>query len=242
MNNRYSRHISLKEVGDQGQDRLLKKTIFILGLGGIGSPAALYLASSGIGRLVLNDFDLIDESNLSRQILFNESDLGNLKVDVVKKKLNAINSNLKVDTIDEKLSVNEYSKIISKTSFVLDCSDNFETRLSISQAAYESNIPIIHGSAIRFEGQLVVFLNNGKGPCYSCVYSDNEWLENCQGNGVLSTVPGLIGLMMTSELLKIIFGIKSQLVNILLLWDFKDNTWKKLNIKPNPNCKICSRC
>ena len=241
MNDRYSRHISLKDLGEEGQAKLSKTSVFVLGIGGIGSPAAQYLASSGVGKLVINDFDLIDKSNLSRQILFHENDIGKPKVEVAKKRINEINDNIEVEIINKKLNLEEYLKIVSVISFILDCSDNFETRFAISKAAFLNKIPIIHGAAIRFEGQILVFLNDGNGPCYSCIYnSEDEWLGDCQGNGVLSTVPGVIGVMMATELLKLACGLGSELSNCILAWDAKKNNWKKVNIDTNTSCETCS--
>jgi adenylyltransferase/sulfurtransferase len=205
---RDARHIALAGVGAEGQARIAAGRVLIVGLGGLGCPAAQYLATSGVGSLILNDFDRVDETNLSRQILC--------------------------------LAPDQLEAEISGATIVLDGSDNFATRLAVNRGAVRQRTPLISGAAIRFEGQIGVFRNDGVGPCYRCLYDDeDEWLGSCQGNGVLAPVPGVIGTLMAVEALKLLLLIESALQNYFLIWDAKCGDWRRVAVNVSPSCPEC---
>lgn len=237
---RYARHIALPEIGETGQASIAAAKILIVGLGGLGCPAAQYLAASGVGSLVLNDFDRVDESNLPRQILYRPADVGELKVDAARAHLQALNPAVSIRSVADRLEPAALEAEIAQASLVLDGSDNFATRLAVNRGAVRSGTPLVFGAAIRFEGQVGVFLNQGQGPCYRCLYDDeDEWLGNCQGNGVLAPVPGVVGTIMAVEALKVLLGLKSVPCNRLLLWDAKSGGWQELKLKVVPDCPVC---
>jgi molybdopterin-synthase adenylyltransferase len=237
---RYARHLALPEVGETGQALLAEAEVLIIGLGGLGCPAAQYLAASGVGSFVLNDFDTIDESNLPRQILFSPDDVGKLKVDVAKTALQTLNPDTRVRVVSERLSPTMLQAEISKSALVLDGSDNYATRLAVNHAAVGSGTPLVSGAAVRFQGQIAVFKNEGQGPCYRCIYDDeDEWLGDCQGNGVLAPIPGVIGTLMAVESLKLLLGLASPDRDRLLLWDAKSGDWKTVGVGVLPECPDC---
>ena len=237
---RYARHLALPEIGEAGQNILSKSHVLIAGIGGLGCPAAQYLAGSGIGTLVLNDFDRVDESNLSRQILFEADAVGELKVEAAKRRLHLINPDLSISCFPDRLDESKLLSVIKSVSVVLDATDNFTARLAINHAAVQARVPLVTGDAIRFEGQLSVFPNNGSGPCYRCLYDDeDEWLGNCQGNGVVSPVPGVIGTLMALETIKVLLRLDSSITNHLHLWDAKQASWQDIAITINPKCLDC---
>lgn len=239
---RYARHVALPEIGDAGQKRIGEARVLIVGLGGLGCPAAQYLAGSGVGSLVLNDFDHIDESNLPRQLLYTPGDIGELKVDVARKRLSELNPEAEIRCVAERLDPEALEAQVKDVSVVLDGSDNFTTRLGVNRAAVRAGVPLVSGAAVRFEGQLAVFLNTGNGPCYRCLYDDeDEWLGDCQGNGVATPVPGVIGVLMALETLKILVGLESKVQNRLHLWDAKRGEWTDVGLKVNPQCTDCQR-
>ena len=240
--NRYARHVALAEVGEQGQARLAESKMLIVGMGGLGCPAAQYLASSGVGTLVLNDFDRVDETNLPRQILFDDRDVGELKIEAAKNRLEKLNPDSEIRYLSARLDDEALRAQVAGVHIVLDCTDNFATRLAINRACVAQGIPLVTGAAVRFQGQISVFSNRPGGPCYRCVYDDeDEWLETCQGNGVLAPVPGVIGAMMATEALRLALGMESALEGRLLLWDANYAHWQAATIKPNPDCPECSR-
>lgn len=237
---RYARHIALPEIGESGQDRIAAGKILIVGLGGLGCPAAQYLAASGVGSLVLNDFDRVDESNLPRQILFEPTDVGELKIDVARTRLQALNPAVNIRVIAERLEPGALEAAIAEASLVLDGSDNFATRLAVNRGAVRSGTPLVSGAAIRFEGQVAVFLNDGRGVCYRCLYDDeDEWLGNCQSNGVLAPVPGVVGSIMAVEALKILLGAEAATRDRLLLWDARSGDWQSIGLNVRPDCAAC---
>ena len=237
---RYARHVALPEIGEVGQDLLSQAQVLIIGIGGLGCPAAQYLAGSGIGTLVLNDFDRVDESNLPRQVLFEADTVGQLKVEVAKRRLQLVNPDLCVTCFADKLDQPTLLSVIESVSVVLDATDNFSTRLAINHAAVQARVPLVTGAAVRFEGQLSVFPNNGSGPCYRCLYDDeDEWLGNCEGNGVASPVPGVIGTLMALEAIKLLLGLSSSITNRLHLWDAKQADWQNIAVTINPQCLVC---
>ena len=237
---RYSRHFALPEVGEDGQAQLALARAFIVGLGGLGCPAAQYLSASGVGCLVLNDFDRIDESNLARQILYRTEDVGKLKVEVARDRLLALNPGVAIECVPERLSLEALETHIAQASVVLDGTDSFATRLVVNEACVKTGVPLVSGAAVRLEGQLAVFTNKGRGPCYRCVYGDeDEWLGNCEGSGVLSPITGVIGALMAVETLKLLMGIESGLKNQLLLWDAAIGRWREVGLGVKSDCPLC---
>ena len=236
---RYARQIVLAEVGSAGQARLGQARALIIGLGGLGCPAAQLLASSGIGTLYLNDFDTVDISNLPRQILYLPADAGRSKVEVAAERLSAINPELVTETIDRPLAAEELADVLRNVDIVLDGTDNFAARFAISDACVAARLPLVSGAAIRMEGQIVVFSNDGNGPCYRCLYTeDDEWLGDCQGNGVLAPVTAAIGSMMALEAIKIAVGLDAG-PPALHLWDARSGDWSRVAIRRRPDCPHC---
>jgi adenylyltransferase/sulfurtransferase len=211
-------------------------------MGGLGCPAALFLATSGVGRLVLNDFDRVDPSNLPRQILYAPADIGLLKVEAASRRLTALNPEVRVTALAERLDQSTLSRVVAEADVVLDGSDNFATRFAVNRACVAQRKPLVAGAAVRLEGQLAVFLNRGgDAPCYACLYNDeDEWLGNCQGNGVLAPVPGVIGTLMAEEAMKLVLGWDSALHHRLLLWDAKRGDWQSVALRRDPNCTVCA--
>jgi molybdopterin/thiamine biosynthesis adenylyltransferase len=242
MTKRYARQIALQDVGAEGQERLGRGRALIVGLGGLGCPAALFLATSGLGKLVLNDFDRVDETNLPRQILYGPADVGRLKVEAAKARLTALNPGVEVVCLPDRLDVAAIERAVADVDVVLDGTDNFATRFIVNRACVLRRVPLVSGAAVRLEGQIAVFLNDGGGPCYACLYNDeDEWLGDCQGNGVLAPVPGVIGTLMAEETMKLVLGWPSSLHNRLLLWDAKRGDWQSVALKRDPNCAVCGK-
>ena len=237
---RYARHVAVSEIGEACQNTLSQAQVLIVGIGGLGCPAAQYLAGSGIGTLILNDFDRVDESNLSRQVLFEADAVGELKVEAAKRRLLLLNPDLSITCFPDRLDQSMLVSVIESVSVVIDATDNFAARLAINRAAVQACVPLVTGAAIRFEGQLSVFPNNGNGPCYRCLYDDeDEWLGNCQGNGVASPVPGVIGTLMALETIKVLLKLNSSITNHLHLWDAKQASWQDIAVTINPKCPDC---
>lgn len=240
MSQRYARQVALADVGADGQAKLGRARVLVVGMGGLGCPAALYLATSGIGTLVLADFDRVDESNLPRQILYGPADVGALKVDAAKARLSALNPLVTIACRSERLDADALETAVASVDVVLDGTDNFATRFAVNRACVAQEKPLVSGAAIRVEGQVAVFPNRGRGPCYACLYDDeDEWLGNCQGNGVLAPVTGTIGTLMAAEALKLVLGWESALHDRLLLWDAKRGEWQSVALKRNPSCAVC---
>lgn len=237
---RYARQVVLPDVGEAGQRRLSESVALVIGIGGLGCPAAQYLATSGVGHLVLCDFDTVDESNLPRQILFSPSDVGKPKALAAKSRLRELNPATRIDVVLERVGEAELAALVDDADVVLDCTDNFATRFLVNQACVAARVPLVSGAAVRLEGQLVVFANRAGGPCYRCVYGDeDEWLGDCQGNGVLAPVPGVIGTLMASEALNVLLGTSAERFDRLWLWDAKSGHWSSVAIKADPKCPHC---
>ena len=236
---RYARQIVLTEVGLEGQQRLADSKVMIVGLGGLGCPAAQLLAVSGIGRLSLNDFDTVDLSNLPRQILYVPEDAGRSKVDAATARLRTMNPSLAVTGIDKRLSAEQMTEALADVDVVLDGTDNFSSRFVVSDACLATSTPLVSGAAIRLEGQIAVFRNDGRGPCYRCIYDENdEWLGNCQGNGVLAPVTATIGSMMALAAIRVLLGFEPERAT-LQLWDARSSDWNVVALRRNPQCKAC---
>ena len=239
---RYSRHIILPEVGGEGQSVLLESKVLLVGAGGLGSPAAYYLAAAGIGNMGIIDFDTVDLSNLQRQIIHNTERIGMLKTESAKKTIEALNPDVKVTVFNEKLTSENIMRLFEGYDYILDGTDNFATRYLINDACVLTGKTNIHGSIFRFEGQVTVFKPK-EGPCYRCLYPEPPppgLVPNCQEGGVLGVLAGIIGNLQVVETLKLILGQGETLIGSLLLYDALKTEFRKLKLKRDPNCPICS--
>ena len=238
---RNARHLALAQVGADGQARIEAGSALLIGVGGIGCPAATYLATSGVGHLVLCDFDTVDASNLGRQTLFGPADIGALKAARAAEHLTALNPEITVTPITQRLDDAALAETISGVDVVLDGSDNFATRFQVSDACVAANTCLVSGAAIRFEGQLGAFgPDYATSPCYRCLYREaDESLEDCAGNGVLSPVPGVIGTLMAVEALKFLAGIASPR-GVLRLYDAMRGDFRTVSITKRRDCETCS--
>jgi len=239
---RYSRHLLIPEVGTAGQVKLLESKVLLIGAGGLGSPAALYLAAAGVGTLGIVDFDVVEASNLQRQVIHSTERLGLKKVDSARQSIEALNPDVKVVTHDEMLLADNVERLIAGYDVILDGTDTFETRYLLNDAAVAAGIPVVHASVFRFEGQLTTFVPY-EGPCYRCLYPTPpppELAPGCSVAGVLGVVPGIMGLLQSNEVLKVVLGIGEPLVGRLLLFDALDGTFSELRLSRDPNCPTCS--
>ena len=238
---RYSRHIILPEVGGSGQQKMLEAKVLLLGAGGLGSPAAYYLAAAGIGNLGIVDFDQVDLSNLQRQIIHSTERIGMLKTESAKKTIQALNPDVNVTLYNEKMDSSNIMSLIKDYDYVVDGSDNFPTRYLVNDACVMKNKTLIHGSIYRFEGQVTVF-KPGNGPCYRCLYPEPPppgMVPNCQEGGVLGVLAGVIGNLQVVEVLKLILGIGKPLVGKLLIYDALKTEFRSLRLRRDVNCPIC---
>lgn len=238
---RYSRQIMLPQVDIAGQESLLSARVLIIGLGGLGCPAAMYLAASGVGTLVLADFDTVEVSNLQRQIAHTEHTLGELKVDSAAHMLRAINSAVDIETLAQALTDDALLEQVARADAVLDCSDNFTTRMAVNKACVQSKTPLVSGAAIRLEGQLAVFdSRSSDSPCYACLYDiDGDENLTCSESGVLAPLVGIIGSMQALETVKLLADFKRASRGKLLLLDAESLQWRQLNLPKDPACKVC---
>lgn len=238
---RYSRHICLSFMGESGQRTLSHAHVMIVGLGGLGSPVALYLAASGIGTLTLVDFDVVDSANLQRQIIHRDADIGRLKVDSAREKLLSLNPELKVHTIAEVLSEEMLKSCIEGVTLVVDCTDNFTTRYTINRACFQKHIPLVSGAAIRTEGQVAAFDPTQKDcPCYACLYPEKDLaFETCSEAGILAPLVGIVGSVQANEAIKIIIGDVPTLRGRLWLLDGLTMECRVIDIPPDPKCVVC---
>jgi len=238
-NLRYSRQITLPAIGKTGQKRLGDASVLIVGAGGLGTPASLYLASSGVGQLLINDFDSVDATNLPRQILFRDEDIGRPKATAATNRLRSVSPNINAIAIGERLDQAGLNELISAVDAVLDCTDNFASRWLINEVAVTHKKPLISGAAIRWEGQVAVFRNDA-GPCYRCLYSEeNENFNDCAGQGIVAPVAGTVATMMATETLKILLGIESGLAAKVWIYDGLAGTSKTIGIPAQANCPVC---
>ena len=239
---RYSRHLLIPEVGTEGQAKLLDSKVLLIGAGGLGSPAALYLAAAGVGTIGIIDFDTVDLSNLQRQVIHNTARIGQKKVDSARQTIEALNPDVTVVGHEEMLDGANVDRVIAGYDVILDGTDTFETRYILNDAAVIANIPVVHASVFRFEGQLTVF-QPYVGPCYRCLYPTPpppELAPGCSVAGVLGVVPGIMGLLQTNEALKLLLGIGDTLAGRLLLFDALDATFQELRLRRDPKCPVCS--
>lgn len=238
---RYARQIALGRVGVTGQARLAGARAGVVGLGGLGSVASLYLASSGIGALCINDFDRIDASNLPRQILFRSRDVGAPKASVTAAALREVNPALQLRVLDRRLDAAGLADALHGCDVVLDCSDNFATRHLLNRVCVALRRPLVSGAVIRFEGQVAMFANDGDGPCYRCLYAeDDEPLGDCSGQGVLAPVAGTVGTMMATEAIAQLLGLGPGLRNHLWFHDALAGQSRRVRIRRAPACPVCA--
>ncbi len=240
---RYSRQIMLPEFDIAGQAKLFAAKVLIVGLGGLGSPVALYLAAAGVGELWLADHDTVDSSNLQRQIAHGEGDVGHLKVASAAAAIRRINSNVRITTIDEKLQGAFLGDAVQRVDLVIDCSDNFTTRFALNAACWEYKKPLVSGAAIRAEGQLMVIDARAQtSPCYRCLYDDavSDEQLSCSQNGVLAPIVGIVGTMQALEAIKLIAGYGAPAIGKLMAFDGKAFEWRTLILKKDPACPVCN--
>lgn len=238
---RYSRQIMLPSIGIEGQEKLLASRVLIIGLGGLGSPVAMYLAAAGIGQLVLADFDKVDLSNLQRQIIHTTENIGKLKVESARNALLSINPDCQVQTISKLLEEDELKDQVRQADLVIDGTDNFTTRFMVNDACVATRTPLVSGAAIRLEGQVSVFTGQPGDPCYRCLYGGGgEMDETCSENGVLAPLVGIIGSLQATEAIKVLTGAGAPLIGRLLLLDALDMQWRTLKLKADPACPTCS--
>jgi sulfur-carrier protein adenylyltransferase/sulfurtransferase len=240
--NRYHRHLLLPEVGADGQQKLLDAKVLLLGAGGLGSPAALYLAAAGVGTIGIIDMDTVDESNLQRQILHNIERVGERKVDSAKKTLTLLNPDVDVVAHDMRLDASNVVELLSQYDLVVDGADNFPSRYLLNDASLLTGTPVVHGSIFRFDGQVTVFLPHD-GPCYRCFLPEPppaELAPSCAEAGVLGVLPGIIGSIQALEGIKLILGLGESLSGRLLAYDSLDQEFRTYKIRRDPNCPACS--
>jgi len=239
--NRYQRHLLLPEVGEVGQQKLLDSKVLLLGAGGLGSPAALYLAAAGVGTLGIVDMDVVDDSNLQRQILHNIDRVGERKVDSAKKTLTALNPDVDVVAYDVRLGADNVLDVIDGYDVIVDGADNFPTRYLVNDASLVKRIPVVHGSIFRFEGQATVFAPY-EGPCYRCLFPEPppaEMAPSCAEAGVLGVLPGIIGSIQAMEALKLLLGLGDPLIGRLLAYDAMEEAFRSFKVPRDPNCPAC---
>jgi molybdopterin/thiamine biosynthesis adenylyltransferase/rhodanese-related sulfurtransferase len=239
---RYARHLLIPEVGEEGQQRLLESRVLLIGAGGLGSPASLYLAAAGVGTLGVIDPDVVDDSNLQRQIVHSTERLGEPKVDSARRTIEALNPDVTVVPFQERLDSENVEPILAHGwDVIVDGTDNFPTRYLVNDASVWHGIPVVHGSIYRFEGQVTVF-HPGNGPCYRCLYPSPpppELAPSCAEGGVLGVLPGIVGSLQASEALKLVLGKGDTLAGRLLLFDALGTTFDEVAIRRNPECPVC---
>ena len=239
---RYSRQVVLREVGVNGQQLLRDSSALVIGLGGLGSVAALYLAGAGLGRLLVADRDRVEPANLQRQILYRSEDVGRPKTEAARERLAALNAEVEVQAYEGRLDPARLAEMTGAADVVLDCTDNFPTRFAINEACVRAKKPLVSGAAIRFEGQLAVFdSRRADGACYACLFPQaGEQAETCEEAGVLGPVVGTIGSLQALAALKLLLGRAAD-VNRLQIWNALDMGWKTVSIARDPQCRVCAR-
>jgi adenylyltransferase/sulfurtransferase len=237
---RYSRQIMLSQIGIEGQERLHASRVMLVGLGGLGSPVAMYLAAAGVGELVLVDFDRVDLTNLQRQVIHGTGRIGMPKVESARQTLRELNPETRVEAIDRKLESEELRRQVAQADVVVDATDNFATRFALNSASVAGGKPLVSGAAIRMEAQVTVFPGTPGGPCYRCLYPEDGTVEEtCSANGVLAPLVGIIGSLQAVEAIKLLTGAGRPLVGRLLLLDALNMEWRSLRLGPDPKCPVC---
>lgn len=240
---RYARHILLDDIGIEGQERLLAARVLVVGAGGLGSPAAMYLASAGVGHITLADDDVVELSNLQRQLLHGSASLGLHKVESGRRTLQALNPGVQVETIAARLRDAALDAAVAASDVVLDCCDNFATRHQINRACVRHRKPLVSGAAIRFDGQAGVFdLRDADAPCYHCLFPDTAEADdmNCATMGVFAPLVGIIGSIQAAEALKLLAGVGESLSGRLLYLDARAMQWRSVNVPRDPECPVCA--
>ena len=241
---RYSRHILLDEIGIEAQNQICASTALVIGAGGLGSPAAMYLASAGVGHIVLADGDTVDLTNLQRQIMHTTARIGDAKVTSGAQALTAINPTIKITTINKKLEEENLQHWVNKADVIVDCTDNFATRHSINKACVQAKKPLVSGSAIRFDGQITVFDSRlPTSPCYECLFPQAQTPQEirCSEMGVFAPLTGIIGTMQAAEALKLLGDFGEPAVGRLVMLDARTMRWQEMRFKRAPSCSVCSQ-
>ncbi|NDJ61772.1 MAG: molybdopterin-synthase adenylyltransferase MoeB [Chloroflexi bacterium] len=239
---RYGRHLIMPEFGMEGQRRLKASSVLLIGTGGLGSPLALYLAAAGIGRIGLVDYDVVDDSNLQRQIVHGQSSLGVPKIESAARRMLDINPHLEIDRYEEPITSENALRIIAPYDVIIDGTDNFPTRYLVNDACVKLGKPNVYGSVLRFEGQATVFYAQAGGPCYRCMFPEPPppgLVPNCAEAGVLGVLPGVIGTIQATEAIKLLTGIGESLMGRMLLYDALDMNFDFVRVRKNPNCPVC---
>lgn len=240
---RYSRHILLPQIGYEGQDKLVNSHVLIVGAGGLGSPVALYLAAGGVGTLTICDFDVVDLTNLQRQIVHTTAAVGINKALSAQQTLATINPDATVHIVTKKSTTQEFTELITEADVVIDCSDNFTTRYLLNTLCVQLKKPLVSGAAIGFEGQITAFdMRNDGSPCYHCLFPDNgeDTEMRCADNGVFAPLVGMIGSTQAAEAMKLLMGIGESLQGRLLLLDVLTMQWREIKLSKDPECKVCN--
>ena len=238
---RYSRHLILPEVGLEGQRKLKNAAVLLVGTGGLGSPLALYLAAAGIGRIGLVDYDVVDDSNLQRQVIHGTDRLGELKVESARRRMLELNPYIRVEAYNEVFSAENAREIAAGYDVLVDGTDNFPTRYLINDLAVLTGRPFVYGSIFRFEGQVSVF-DARRGPCYRCLFPEPpppDSVPSCAEGGVFGVLPGTVGTIQGTEVIKLILGIGEPLIGKLLLYDALEMTFQTVTLRKNPRCRVC---
>jgi molybdopterin/thiamine biosynthesis adenylyltransferase len=238
---RYSRHFLLPEVGEAGQEKLRRARVLVIGAGGLGSPLALYLAAAGVGRLTVVDFDVVDDSNLQRQVLYTTAQVGQPKADAAAERLRALNPHVEVVPVRERLTAANALALFRSHDVIADGADNFATRYLSNDAAVLADRPLVSASILGFEGQLSVFHHQG-GPCFRCLYPEPPpagLVPSCAENGVLGVLPGVLGVLQATEVLKVLLGLGETLAGKLLYFDAIRMDFQKMEIRRNETCAVC---
>lgn len=239
---RYSRHILLPDIDVAGQDALTNARVLIIGMGGLGCPIALYLTASGVGSITISDDDSVELTNLQRQIAHQERDLGTLKVESAKNKMQAMNRHCKITTIDHRLEEVELAKLVSNIDVVVDATDNFASRLIINRVCVAAKVPVVFGAAVRLDGQILIFdPAQPDAPCYECLYKDvDDSALNCAESGVAAPVVGIIGTSQAMETLRLICGIGESSAGYLQTFDARTMIWHRFKVLKRADCPACS--
>ena len=240
---RYSRHLLLEDIDVEGQEKLLQAHAVIVGAGGLGSAAAPYLAAAGVGKITLVDHDVVELTNLQRQIMHCESMVGKSKVHSGKQFLGQLNSSIQVDIVQEKITNDLLAKLLPSVNVVLDCTDNFKTRQLINAACVHHQTPLVSGSALRFDGQIAIFDPRiPSSPCYACIFSPEEEFEevSCSSMGIFSPLVGIIGAIQAAQALQVMIGFGESLLGRMLLWNARTTQIDQIKIARNPDCPVCA--
>jgi molybdopterin/thiamine biosynthesis adenylyltransferase len=241
---RYSRHLLLGDIGEVGQLKLSRSKVLVVGLGGLGSPVALYLAASGIGHLLLADGDTLDVTNLQRQVMFDSRGAGKLKAELAEVRLRDLNPDIEIDVIDQALTEDDLDEYVPEVDLVLDCSDNLKTRKAINRVCANNRIPLVSAAAIRWEGHLMLFdFRRPETPCYECLYppGSDEPVLNCSTSGVVGPLLGILGSMQALEAIKLLLGMDPDLNGRLLIFDGKYHQWQNFRIQKKQDCPVCGQ-